>query len=96
MEILDDHEASDHLLVLNHGLANLLKIAVKDGLSISGQAEEVFELEGVVAAHVDRPPFSLIGVQWAAKNEATIAKACPPLIVLHQIDSEMLKVAFHL
>ena len=35
MEILDTVEAGDHLLVLDHGLANLLEIAVKEGLCIS-------------------------------------------------------------
>ena len=85
MEILDSVEAGDHLLVSDNGLANLLEIAVKEGLSISRKAEEVLELKGVVTAHVGRPPLSLNGVQWAAENEAAIAVACASLIVLHQI-----------
>ena len=95
MEILDSVEAGDHLLVSNLGLANLLEIAVKEWLSISRKAEEVLELKGVVTAHVGRPPFSLNRMQWAAKNEAAITVTCTPLIVTHQIDSEMLKVALH-
>ena len=45
-----------------------------------------------MAAHVVRPPVRLVGMERAAKHEATMAVAGASEVALHQPNPEMMEV----